>query len=171
MTRTLAAAFMAASFVATTVTPLAADTLPEPSGPVVLTVTGPIGVTNVGDTLQLDRDAFEKMDQSQFVTTTVWTEGLHEFQGVSLLSLTELLDVSEGTLLAKAVNDYTVEIPVSDAVEDGPIIAYKMDGELMSIRDKGPLWVVYPYDSNPDYRTAVIHSRSIWQLDRIEVVK
>ena len=42
--------------------------------------------------------------------------------------------------------------------------------ETMSIRDKGPLWVVYPYDSSADYRTEVIYSRSIWQLDRIEVV-
>ncbi|MDP5360810.1 MAG: oxidoreductase, partial [Paracoccaceae bacterium] len=36
---------------------------------------------------------------------------------------------------------------------------------------KGPLWVVYPYDMSADYRSEVIYYRSIWQLDRIEVVK
>ena len=60
---------------------------------------------------------------------------------------------------------------VEDAVTDGPIIAYSMDGAQMSVRDKGPLWVIYPFDSSPEYRTAVIFSRSIWQLDRIEVVE
>jgi hypothetical protein len=40
----------------------------------------------------------------------------------------------------------------------------------MSVRDKGPLWVIYPYDSD-DYRSEVIYSRSIWQLDRLEVVQ
>ncbi|RYH00523.1 oxidoreductase, partial [Salipiger sp. IMCC34102] len=80
-----------------------------------------------------------------------------------------LLEVDGGTLLATAINDYTVEIPVSDAVEGGPIIAYQMDGAEMQVRDKGPLWIVYPYDDTPEYRSEVIYSRSIWQLDRIEV--
>ena len=39
------------------------------------------------------------------------------------------------------------------------------------MRDKGPLWIIYPYDQNTDYQTEVIYSRSIWQLDRIEVLK
>ena len=38
----------------------------------------------------------------------------------------------------------------------------------MSRRDKGPLWVIYPYHDNIDYRSETIYSRSIWQLDRIE---
>jgi hypothetical protein len=96
---------------------------------------------------------------------------VHRFEGVSLDVITDLLGVEEGTLLATAINDYTVEIPVADAVPGGPIIAYLMDGEEMSVREKGPLWVVYPYDSNADYRSEVVYSRSIWQLDRIEVVK
>ena len=40
----------------------------------------------------------------------------------------------------------------------------------MSLRDKGPLWIVYPFDSNPSYSTEVTYARSIWQLDRIEVL-
>jgi hypothetical protein len=67
-----------------------------------------------------------------------------------------------------AINDYMIEVPVSDAVEGGPIIAFEMDGKPMSVRDKGPLWLIYPFDSNPDYQTEVFYSRSIWQLNRIE---
>ena len=74
-------------------------------------------------------------------------------------------------LRATAINNYAIEIPVSDAVNEGPIIAYLMDGKKMSVRDKGPLWIVYPYDANPDYRSEVVYSRSIWQLDRIEFVQ
>ena len=79
------------------------------------------------------------------------------------------MGVTDGTLLATAINDYTVEIPVSDAVPGGPIVAYLMDGQEMPVRDKGPLWIVYPYDSSAAYRSEVVYSRSIWQLDRIEV--
>ena len=93
-----------------------------------------------------------------------------QFQGVSLHLITDLLGVEDGTLLATALNDYSVEIPVSDAVAGGPIIAYARDGVEMSVRDKGPLWIIYPFDSDPRYQTAVVLSRSIWQLDRIDVL-
>jgi hypothetical protein len=36
------------------------------------------------------------------------------------------------------------------------------------VRDKGPLWVVYPYDSKPDYQSELIYVRSIWQLAQME---
>ncbi len=90
---------------------------------------------------------------------------------MSLSTLVDRLGIEGASLRATAINDYTVEIPLSDAVEGGPMIAYRMDGEIMSVRNKGPLWVVYPYDSESDYRTEVIYSRSIWQLDRIEAVE
>lgn len=148
-----------------------AEDIPAPAGDVLLSVVGEIAVTNVEDTLQLDFAALSELDSTAFETTTIWTEGAHIFQGVSLHVFAELVGAEAGTFLATAINDYTVEIPVSDAVEGGPIIAYLMDGEEMSVRDKGPLWIIYPYDSSADYRSEVIYSRSIWQLDRIEVVK
>ena len=67
------------------------------------------------------------------------------------------------------INDYAVEIPSDDWVEGGPIVAYLNNDEPMSVREKGPLWVVYPYDSDAAYQTEVTYSRSIWQLDRIIV--
>jgi hypothetical protein len=112
----------------------------------------------------------EALAATTIETSTIWTDGVHSFQGVSLAVLSERLGISGTNLRALAVNDYAVEIPLSDAVENGPIIAYKMDGKTMSVRDKGPLWIIYPYDSSADYRTEVVYSRSIWQLDRIEAV-
>lgn len=74
-------------------------------------------------------------------------------------------------LTARAINDYSVEIPLADAVEGGPIVAYERNGAVMSLRDKGPLWIVYPFDSDPAYQTEAIYSRSIWQLEEITVTK
>lgn len=148
-------------------TPLSADDIAIP----LLTVTGDINVTEGGDTLLLDRAALEALPATTFETSTIWTEGVHSFTGVSLADLAAELGVENGQFLATAINDYTVEIPVGDAVEGGPIIAYLMDDEEMSVRDKGPLWVIYPYDSDADFRSEVIYSRSIWQLDRLEIVQ
>lgn len=121
------------------------------------------------EVIEFDREDLEMMGVVTIETETIWTEGAQTFTGVPLVELIEELEHTSGAILASAINDYTVEIPVSDAIEGGPIIAYLNNGEAMSIRDKGPLWIVYPYDSNPDYQAEVIYSRSIWQLDRIEL--
>lgn len=150
--------------------PLAADELGVPENTVILTVSGDIAQTNVQQTARFDHDMLSALPATEFVTTTIWSEGPQTFVGVELKVILDFLGVDGGMLHATAINDYTVEIPVDDAVAGGPIIAYKLNGDVMSVRDKGPLWVIYPYDRSVDYRTEVVYSRSIWQLDRINVV-
>lgn len=153
------------------VVPAFADDLPAPMGESVLTVTGNIGVTNQDGKAVFDIDMLKAMEQVTFQTSTPWTDGVQSFTGVSLEALLRSVGVTEGTLTAKAINDYAIEIPVSDAVAGGPILAYLQNGDPMSIREKGPLWVVYPYDSKEDYQAEVIYSRSIWQLSSIDVME
>jgi len=148
----------------------AAADLPAPSGEVVLSVSGAISVTNAAGQALFDREMLEALDSSEFGTTTIWTNGTHSFVGVSLIDLLDAVGARGGVLRASAINDYTIDIPVADAVEGGPIVAYLMDGRPMSVREKGPLWLIYPYDSSPDYRSETMYARSIWQLNRIEVV-
>ncbi len=104
-----------------------------------------------------------------FETHTPWTTGVQRFTGVSLSALLAHLEVTEGTLVFHAVNDYVVEFAVSGAAAGAPIVAYERNGAAMSMRDKGPLWVVFPYDSDPAYQTEEIYSKSAWQLVRIVV--
>lgn len=151
--------------------PVLAQDLATPEGDVILTVSGLIDTTNAGDTAQFDLEMLEDLDKTTFETSTIWSEGTHTFQGVSLKVLADRLGIDGATLRATAINNYAVDIPLTDAVEGGPIVAYKMDDATMSVRDKGPLWIVYPYDSDAAYRSEVVYSRSIWQLDRIEAME
>ena len=148
-----------------------AEELTVPSGEILLTVSGAVPVTNEGEAARFDMDMLRSLGETSFTTATPWTDGQQTFSGVPLKALVDLLEIPGGTLSATAINDYAVDIPVSDAVENGPIIAYLRNGEEMSVRDKGPLWIVYPYDSKEEYRAEVIYSRSIWQLDRIVVAE
>jgi len=126
----------------------------------------------MGDsTRTYDRAALEALGETEFTTTTIWTEGPQTFTGVPLNVLLADAGIATGTLSARAINDYAVEIPVDEALEDGPIVAYTRNGAPMSVRDKGPLWLVYPYDSDPAFQTEVVFSRSIWQLDRLEATQ
>ncbi|MHA6263527.1 putative pterin-binding protein [Arenibacterium sp. CAU 1754] len=148
---------------------VSAEELPQPSGDVLLTVSGAVAVTQSGDVAQFDREMLEEVGETSFTTTTIWTEGSVEFTGVPLADLLKRLGIESGTLKATAINDYAVEIPVADALTEPAIIAYKMNGAPMSVREKGPLWIVYPYDADENFQSETYYSRSIWQLDRIVV--
>ena len=39
----------------------------------------------------------------------------------------------------------------------------------MPVDDKGPLFIVYPYDSDPVLQTEKFYSRSAWQVAQIIV--
>jgi hypothetical protein len=148
-----------------------AGSLGAPRDEVILRVTGAISHRNTPDAALFDRAMIEAMPAVTFETSTIWTEGRQRFTGVPLQEFLSILGATNGTLKAMAINDYVVEIPAADAVKDGPILAYRMNGAEMNLRDKGPLWIVYPYDANPAYQSEVIYARSIWQLDQIEVIE
>lgn len=151
--------------------PAGAETLPEPTGPVILTISGVIENTNGDGTAAFDLDMLRALGESEIVTETIWTPATHSFTGVRLKTLLDHVGAEGESITAMAINDYGVTIPVEDATETGPIVAYAMDGAQMSRRDKGPLWVIYPFSSSSDYRTEVIYSRSIWQLDRMTITE
>lgn len=136
------------------------------AGEELLSVTG-----TDGSVISLDIDDLTALPVSEIRTTTIWTEGEQVFRGVALRDLLDHVGAADGMITAIAVNDYLIDIPTTDATKPGPVVAYLHNGEQMSIRDKGPLWVVYPYDDNPVYNTEEYYARSIWQLIRLEVPK
>ncbi|SHJ62051.1 hypothetical protein SAMN04488012_11315 [Palleronia salina] len=150
---------------------LCAQEIDQDADDVILTVTGALHSEDGDDIARFDLERLRELDETRIETSTIWTEGTHEFHGTSLAAFVEEFDITDGILRARAINDYAIDIPVSDAVEGGPIMAWHLDGAPMSLREKGPLWVIYPYDSAPEYRSELIYSRSIWQLDRIEVIR
>ena len=126
-------------------------------------------LTANGEVKVFDLQAIQAFESTSFTTTTIWTTGTQTFTGVSLVDFLADYNLDFTSLKATAINSYAIEIPVTDIVANGAIIAYLKNGRTMSVREKGPLWIVYPYDSIPDYQSEVIYSRSIWQLDRLEV--
>ncbi len=141
----------------------------EPSGPVLLTLMGHVDGESEATSLAFDQAMLASLPQKTITTTTIWTDGPQEFTGVPLAALLRAAHMQGKMLEATAANDYAVEIPVEEWPDNGPIVAYARNGKPMTIRDKGPLWIIYPYDADPAYRSEVIYARSIWQLDRIEV--
>ncbi|SEO19087.1 hypothetical protein SAMN04490248_102184 [Salinihabitans flavidus] len=139
-------------------------------GAPILTVTGQIDPPDTDLPVTFDLEALRALPTRRVETTTIWSEGVQRFDGVGLDVLAQEMGATGRAVRASAVNDYSVTIPMADATPDGPIVAYLRNGKTMSLRDKGPLWIIYPYDSDTRYQTEVVYSRSIWQLDRLDFV-
>lgn len=146
-----------------------AGTLAAPAGEPILIVSGKIASTNVGDTAQFDRAMLEALGTVNFETRTPWREGISTFEGVPLETLMTAVGASGETVTATALNDYVTSIPISDFARFGTILALKRDGEYMTVRDHGPLFIVYPYDSDPDLQNQTYFGRSAWQLRQLVV--
>lgn len=165
----LAPATMAQTVSSPPAAPTAAAVADDPAG-IVLTLSGMIP-GHEGDPISLDLDALRAIDTLSFQTRTIWTEGPVTFTGTRLARLLAHLGVSSGTVTLTAVNNYEVSFPVADALSDDAMIAFEMNGNLMRLRDKGPLWLVYPYDENEKYQSELYYSRSIWQLSKISIAE
>lgn len=126
-----------------------------------------LSITNGDVTVELTKADVAKLEQTAFETTTIWTEGKIEFSGPTLKSILELANITEGVVSLTAINDYTIEIPVADITEEAPIVANLMNGEPFNRREKGPYWVVYPFDADKKYQQEEVYALSIWQLSSI----
>lgn len=148
-----------------------AEPLPKPQDQVILSVSGSISETTHDGVAEFDLAGFESLGTTTISTTTIWTEGEVEFRGVPLKTFLDRLGAKGSILRVWALNDYTVDVPFADAVENGPILAIEANGKPLSVRDKGPIWLLYPFDSDAQYQTEVIYARSIWQIERMEVLE
>lgn len=147
-----------------------ARALERPTGPVVLEIQGRISETNDGEgRARFDQAMLSGLGVHEIRTRTPWTDGTVRFEGVLVRDVLAAAG-AEGTMVrAVAINDYAVDIPIEDFISYPVILAFRRDGEAMGVRDKGPLWVIYPWSDHDELRTEVYHSRSIWQLKRMTV--
>lgn len=146
----------------------AGASLPAPTGRVLLEVGGHLQVTNAPGEARLDRAMLDAMPQAGFETTTPWTEKRTRFDGIPGAALVAALGARGREVVAVALNDYRVTIPMADFAPGGLLIASRLDGEPIPVRSRGPLWITYPYESRAEFRTELFYSRSIWQLRRLE---
>ncbi len=143
--------------------------LDYPRGPVLLTLSGSINRTNLAGNAVLDAAVLKSLPQEKLFTDTPWTEGKVTFEGPLLRDVLKLVGAKGRTLKAVAINDYSVEIPATDAESYDVIIAMRLNDKDLNVRSKGPLWIIYPWNDNEDLRSETYYARSIWQLVQIDV--
>lgn len=151
-------------------TTVLADPLGQPTGETVLTVTGDIANSNGDGVAAFDLAMLDALERRSASMETPWTEGSTAFEGPLLKAVLDAAGARGKTLIVKALNDYSAEVPLEDATNFPTMLATRMNGEEMSVRDKGPIFMIYPFDTHPELYNEKYFSRSVWQIREIEVV-
>ncbi|MFO1220279.1 MAG: hypothetical protein U1E89_18105 [Burkholderiaceae bacterium] len=146
-----------------------AQGLAEPAGAVVLAISGKITHANRGATAVFDMDMLAALPQHSVTTRTPWFAQPRKFTGPLLRDVLALAGAQGQTLRVGALNDYRIDIPFDDVHHFDVVLARLLDDTPMTVREKGPLFMIYPFDSVPALRSPRYYSRSVWQLISIEV--
>lgn len=136
------------------------------NGKVVLTIDGNL---SGGKPLDFTIAELEALGTKTIKTGTPWHDGVVTFEGVPMTVLMKHVGADGDNAAILALNNYRTDVPLSDFEQYGVILATKKNGEYMPISDKGPLFVIYPFDDNPELQSEVYFSRSAWQVRSITI--
>lgn len=143
--------------------------LDAPKGKVILTISGKVADKNTASAATFDLAMIEKLPQQTFTTMTPWDKQPIKFTGPLLRDVLAAAKASGTTIKAAALNDYQTSIPLEDAQKFDVILAHKMNGEEIPVKTKGPLFIVYPFDTKAELRSTVYYERSAWQLKSMTI--
>jgi len=152
----------------------AAEQIPVPGGPVILTISGNIENRNSDKGAVFDREMLQGqnlagLSWTKIHSATAWTTGKPEFEGVLLKDVLSLVGASGKQIIATALNDYSITIPYDHISKYKILLAMKMNGKAMRVRDKGPIWIIYPTESTDKSKGNPLNNLMVWQLSRLDI--
>ena len=106
----------------------------------------------------------DALPQARIKTSTPWTIGVVVFDGVSGPAIAAMAPKGATEVHAVAHNDYVYTIPLEDFATGEAIIATRRDGATMTLRNKGPYWVMYDFDGMTRGAQTLREPRAVWQL-------
>src|SRR5205085_10237860 len=92
-----------------------------------------------GGVARFDRPMLEALGVQKLTTSSAWTTGPTEFEGVLASAVLDAVGAVGTAVHATALNDYAVTIPIDELRRYPVLLALKMNGQYLKIMDKGPV--------------------------------
>ncbi len=122
-----------------------------------------------GVEIELSEAELLALPQATIHTENEFVDAMTAFEGPLGRDLVALLGEGGTTVVLTAVNDYAVEVPLEDFMTYDVVFAHSANGTRFSLRDKGPIWAVYPMSDHSELQDPVYNARLIWQLVKVEL--
>lgn len=147
------------------------DSVPAPTGEVVLTVNGNISQKNADNALQFDLATLENIGLVEYKVDDPFVKKTILYTGVLMSQILKVAGASSDatTITLTALDDYSVDMQIADAVKWPILVALKADGEYMPIDENGPLINIIPYNDFPEIDHLTYDAMWVWSLSAITV--
>lgn len=135
----------------------------------IVNVSGPVSSAATVTVHEFDLAKLEALGEKAIRTKIVSLQGEHEATGPLMRDVLASLNLKGTTVEATALDGYQVDIPVEDFMKYDVILATRIDGKLLSVRDKGPSWIIYPVSQHPELDDTTVEAKSVWQVMNLVV--
>lgn len=145
--------------------------IPEPAGnldQVLIVQADPS--TNCGvKELILSAKQLEELPQKTFKTMHTWAPIAQEFSGPLLADVLKLACPNVRDIYLRSLDQYSVMVNFPTVAKYEPIVALKINGQSLTIRERGPLWLMVNTDG---YKipTRSLDNMLVWQLYYIRIL-
>lgn len=140
--------------------------------PVILTISGNIELEGRSyEQVDYTLSQLQRFPQREIITAHPWSEQARTYHGPDLRTLLKTLFAHARikTLYLEALNGFSVAVDWQQVAPYQPVLAWSENGHRMSRRDKGPLWLMLPYDQASGLQQAEFLHYMAWQLRYIKV--
>jgi hypothetical protein len=135
----------------------------------IITITGKISPDIPNGAARVGYDTFNKIGVKEMETRTFYSKKRYKFSGVLMRDLLDYVGANGETLEVTALDDYRINIPIADYQKYDVLLAFKLDGKNLSIRDRGPARIIYPIEQHSELSDKKYASRYIWQIKGMRV--
>lgn len=120
--------------------------------------------------LRFTRADLEARTWHTIETSNEFISGVGVFRGPLLADVVSLIGRA-GAKKARlvAANQFYSEVEIAEFSAFDAILAMEMNGRALSLRDFGPIWVMYPIDDHSELQDSRFNNRLVWQLQVIEL--
>lgn len=99
------------------------------------------------------------------------TDTVSKVRGPRFAAVLDHFGMDGDTVRVTGLDEYSADLPVDELKQYPVVLAYEIDGERLTVRSKGPVWVIYPFNDHPEIEDQLREARSVWQVRDIELVR
>ncbi|MDH3210248.1 MAG: molybdopterin-dependent oxidoreductase [Burkholderiaceae bacterium] len=113
----------------------------------------------------------EALGMQRITTRTFWPEDQGTYEGPRLADVLKSVGIAEvAQVRVFGLDGYSQVLPREDWTRWPLILATRKNGKPLDLRDKGPLRVIYPRDSDKTLQDDLYRLRWVWMVRQIEPV-
>lgn len=146
-----------------------AHAIPSPQGDTILWISGKISQSNSESGIEMDEAMVQELDKSTIRTNNHVIKEVIEYSGPTLISLLDYVGATGTQIKVTAWDEYVATIPITDIKNYQVLLATHESGQRMTIDDKGPFFIVFPFSDYPELKSDYYYSLSVWQIKEIVV--